>query len=209
MTIAGIFSVACMPLVALGLLSLAIAFWKLKSQPTLVVRLAYLAMALIGVPLLLLVVVFYDQTPAMVANRYILSLLIGAMLIAFPWILRDAMDQQMGRALAWGFRIIVPTLSVVLLATAAWLFVGDFLMPRQYVEDVVGPKKLQTTGKYGLAKQYRVQIGFVNYSATGEVYDSVGSGQYVRAEIGGGSQTIFRARQSSTPIWLNLPREGL
>ena len=210
MTFVEIFGVACTPLVVFGVLLLgSAAFFRIKFHTAPRLWPIWIPMAFIGIPIGLMAFVYRDETTAMVVNQSILGMLLYLLLISVPWVALRAFDQDMGKWLGRIFAIACPPLGLLLLWFAMQEFVGDFLSPRQFTEGTVRKKSIKPVTYSGKGKQSPVEIGGVDFRATGEVYEAVGPGQCVRVEIGSGSRTIFRVQQSPHPVCLDLPRDRI
>lgn len=75
-----------------------------------------------------------------------------------------------------------------------WFFVGDFFLPRR---EIVGAIDMLDISSGRRSQYYHVYVDGKRYSTTADVYETLELNTRIRAEVGGGSGTIFKAERLS------------
>jgi hypothetical protein len=148
--------------------------------------------ALLFIVCMLGALAFSQATTLMVANEWIVYSLLGLLLLLIVlWpAARANIFKQKGKAFAWFVVIGSSITGLAFFTLFGWHFVGDFLRERQHIQGMLGPKPVKS-GRFGVPSYY-LHLNGRDYETTAEVYKSAGSRGYSRAEIGAGSNTIFK-----------------
>jgi len=179
-----ILTLLCWPAVALGVLTF---FSLLRAKPRLARTpaslVAFTALAMVGVPPLLLFLMANDSA-IMVANVEVLWIVVGA---AALW---AAERRRRGKAelkLAAGLALV----GACALGVGAWDLIGDFLLPPNHVYGRISDMSYRF--RLRGPSDYRVWIDGRRFDTTAEVYRRIHTGESVNAEVGAGSSTVLHA----------------
>jgi hypothetical protein len=102
----------------------------------------------------------------------------------FAYVSKAAIEKRMGAM------ILFALLGPFLLFLGANILIQDYALSRFVVEGIVGDLNVETSSKK--AAEYQVTIGTKIFWAAPQTFDSLKVGDRVRAEIGKGSQYIFK-----------------
>jgi len=175
----------CWPVIALGLL-IGVGFFRVKDRIGLIplLLLAVVMVAMVVVPAFF-IILEANQTVVTLANFDLFLLLFG---VAALW----GVPRRRKRDPAWR---TVASVLVGIGATAfgAWSLAGDFLLPHAQLVGHITKTEHHRPPR-GVV-EYRVWIDGESFRTTAEIYGRVHRGDFVRAEIGAGTQVVLRIEE--------------
>jgi hypothetical protein len=145
-----------------------------------------------------------NETQLYFLSAQILLTLFGAATLVFP-IKNPSFRSYKPKPNSWGAAVLRASFALfglfLLVFFGAHAF-GDLLLSRQIVEGRVDRAWVDWDWRHrALWRGYRVVIDGKRFDTTNEVYSHLRVGDRVRAQIGVGSQTIFRAEVIEPSIW--------
>ena len=171
----------CWPVIVLGL-AISCGFFRVKDRigPIAVVLLGVLIATMVVVPAFF-ILIEANQTVMMLANSDLLILLFGV--TAFWAVTRRRKNDPVWRTAA------IVLVGICATAYGAWSLVGDFLLPHSQLVGHITKIERRVPSRGSV--EFRVWIDGERFRTTAEIYGRVHPGDWVRAEIGHGTQVVL------------------
>jgi hypothetical protein len=171
-----------------------------RNRPSLVVGLLFLCL-LLGCIIGLFVSMWMAHWSALfVLSHFIMMIVFGAVCLgigAFAW--KAFARQAPARRPGW-MRVAMIVFGAGLIAFGAYTGIGDFLLTRLQVDGCVTDLAHYASFSRGnFGDHFMITIGESTYTTTHSVYSIVHRGDFVHAEMGAGSKTIFAVEKSKEP----------
>jgi hypothetical protein len=191
-TITDTFAIACAPVLAISVLCIAAGLTRPMGQSRKALISAggllfgVCALGAVASPL---------ATSLMVANYWIAMFLVGFLGLSLALFLALSptarANLKTGKTVGWLLIVINMVTGSAFLALGGWYFIGDFLLERQHVQGMLIGKHTKHR-IFGIIPSYYLRFDGREHETTADVYENIRDNGYSRAEIGGGSKTIFK-----------------